>query len=197
MNIFGETLELIRLRQNLTQTALAREIGIRSATYRLIEVGQTRTLSKNVRQVLAHDFGEEFNDLLHTNFQKMLDTDARAREDKTIYNLMEGDTIIETGTIKQLAKKTKCKVSKLDRYRYTKAPAIRLVAKGEKSLARRRIVSYSNDKHRISNMPDFYEKLHELEGAGINKTLKGIDNNDPRLQEIRMSIGGNKWMVTT
>lgn len=53
-----------------------------------------------------------------------------------------------------------------------------------------------HDSFRISNIPDFYERLRELEDSSPKKTLQHIDKNDPRLQALRILAGGPKEMTS-
>lgn len=48
-------------------------------------------------------------------------------------------------------------------------------------------------KHRITHIPDFYERLNALcdEKGAIN-----VSKNDPRMQELRMAVGGSKVMTS-
>lgn len=49
--------------------------------------------------------------------------------------------------------------------------------------------------YRIKDNPEFYERLHALEGRHGKKSLTGIHANDPELQELRMLAGGPRVMI--
>ena len=51
-----------------------------------------------------------------------------------------------------------------------------------------------NEDFLIKNIPDFYERLADLEGE--DGSLSGVDKNHSDLQELRMMVGGRKVMTS-
>lgn len=49
-----------------------------------------------------------------------------------------------------------------------------------------------NEDHLIRNLPNFYKDLNSL--CGEDGSLKEVDRNHPKLQELRMSVGGKRIM---
>lgn len=70
----------------------------------------------------------------------------------------------------------------------------KVVGKGKR---RNRVAEKTKEKptgYRIKDNPEFYERLHALEGRHGKKSLTGIHANDPELQELRMLAGGPRVM---
>lgn len=213
---FGEELKKIRLKRNRTKKFMALQLNVSTTSYYNIENDNLSTKSKVFHSILGNDYlSKEEQLILSEEYQKKVDREQSEEDDK---RQKEADELKTQG--RDLKRLGRMITEKRRRYKLTVREAAKIAGVSQTHFSNHennKVKKWSggsqkildrfllkelevkeemnrNEDFLIKNIPDFYERLADLEGE--DGSLRGVDKNRPDLQELRMMVGGRKVMTS-
>lgn len=212
---FGEELKKIRLKRNRTKKFMALQLDMSTTSYNNIENDNLSTRSKVLRSILGNDYlSKEERLILSEKYQEKVDREQSEKDDK---RQKEADELKTSG--RDLKRLGRMITEKRRRYKLNVREAAEIAGVSQAQFTNyenNKVKNWSggsqkildrfllkelevkeeirrNEDFLIKNIPDFYERLADLEDE--DGSLSGVDKNRPDLQELRMMVGG--WKVMT